>query len=529
MRTLLPSSRGFFKVSLAAFDILWAALSPLLALYFRGAYILASDGAATVALYCGISLAFSLIAFLAFRISDGVSRYFSVHDALNVVKAVVVAGVMTALVLFTFTRLEGIPRSTPVIHVLILAAGLIVFRTISLLRDRDGHLQGQPDHAAVTHIVMIGSNRLAALYIKFLRAYSPLHHRIIAILDDQPTLFGRAIVGVPVLGTPETLEPVIEEFAVHGIRTDRVIIAGDADLLSDAAFARVRRICQQREIDLDFVPRLIGLSELQVRQDNEPAVAQVHRYTVSSAPYFRCKRLFAVVVSAAAIVLVSPLLLLTSLLVLIDVGSPVLFWQQRVGRGGSSFLLYKFRTLRPPFDWHGRPVAENRRVSWIGRLVRKTRLDELPQLFNVLVGDMSLIGPRPLLPHDQPTTPSFRLSVRPGITGWAQINGGNLVTANEKAALDDWYIRNASLWLDLRIVVATLRVLFLGERRSEEAVREACAAAQTEVHDLKNALAGTPKLRHAGLVSAPRVRRTFAPVAAPSPARRAAVSIRPRQ
>jgi hypothetical protein len=99
-------------------------------------------------------------------------------------------------------------------------------------------------------------------------------------------------------------------------------------------------------------------------------------------------------------------------------------------------------------------------------------------LFNVLVGDMSLIGPRPLLPHDQPKNTSLRLTVRPGITGWAQINGGNLITTEEKGALDDWYIRHASLWLDLRIVFLTLRALLTGERRSEHAVTEAYAVRQ---------------------------------------------------
>src|SRR6266567_6530946 len=107
MRMFLPSSRACFKVRLSTFDVVWAALSPLAALYIRDAYILTPEGWTTVALYCGISLAFSIIAFLAFRISDGVSRYFSVHDALKVAKAVVVAGVMTTLVIFTFTRLEG--------------------------------------------------------------------------------------------------------------------------------------------------------------------------------------------------------------------------------------------------------------------------------------------------------------------------------------------------------------------------------------------------------------------------------------
>jgi lipopolysaccharide/colanic/teichoic acid biosynthesis glycosyltransferase len=107
--------------------------------------------------------------------------------------------------------------------------------------------------------------------------------------------------------------------------------------------------------------------------------------------------------------------------------------------------------------------------------VRTYRLDELPQLLNVLVGEMSLIGPRPLLPRDQPLNCAARLSVRPGITGWAQVNGGNSLCLEEKDALDEWYIRNASLQLDLRIIFMTFAYLFQGERRSEAAIAAAFA------------------------------------------------------
>lgn len=105
--------------------------------------------------------------------------------------------------------------------------------------------------------------------------------------------------------------------------------------------------------------------------------------------------------------------------------------------------------------------------------MRALRLDELPQLFNVLVGEMSLIGPRPLLPQDQPANGKLRLMARPGITGWAQINGGSLITTEEKGALDDWYVHKASLWLDLRIALYTIIFVFTGERRFEQAMHQA--------------------------------------------------------
>jgi lipopolysaccharide/colanic/teichoic acid biosynthesis glycosyltransferase len=183
------------------------------------------------------------------------------------------------------------------------------------------------------------------------------------------------------------------------------------------------------------------------------------------------------------IILLSPVWLVVAILALVDVGSPILFWQQRMGVGGHSFMLHKVRTLRPPFDWRGQPVQEVQRLSWIGLLLRKMRLDELPQLLNVIVGDMSLIGPRPLLPRDQPPNPTLRLSVRPGITGWAQVNGGKLLTAKEKDELDEWYIRNASFWLDLQIVFMTIQVIFRGERRSEGALAKAHAVRRDIFHD----------------------------------------------
>jgi lipopolysaccharide/colanic/teichoic acid biosynthesis glycosyltransferase len=138
--------------------------------------------------------------------------------------------------------------------------------------------------------------------------------------------------------------------------------------------------------------------------------------------------------------------------------------------------VFKFRTLRAPYTRAGSKVPEEQRLNAGGRFLRATHLDELPQLWNILVGDMSLIGPRPLLPVDQPTGPSLRLAVRPGLTGWAQVHGGKLITPEEKNALDEWYIRNASLALDARIVLLTLRAVLFGERRFEDVVTRAVHA-----------------------------------------------------
>jgi lipopolysaccharide/colanic/teichoic acid biosynthesis glycosyltransferase len=476
MARLLPSSRGRFRLRLSPLDLICAALAPPLALYLRDAQVLSVKEVTTALFYCGLSFAFSLIAFLAFRVSHGISRYFSVHDVSSIISAVIAAGLTTTVVLFTFTRLEGIPRSIPVLQGLILAAGLLLTRGVTRIWDKDDEQsEASADQSGVEHIIMIGSSRLTALYIKLLQAHAPAQREVVAILDDKQKLFGRTMCGVPVIGAPDQLDAVIDEFAVHGIRTDRVIIGGDESLLSAAALDVLRDTCAQRGILVDCVPNLIGLPPLPAPDHavlrSLPRAAAPPAYKLSR--YFRYKRHIDFMLALSAIVLLSPVFLIVSVLVLVDLGSPVVFWQKRLGRNSRSFLLYKFRTLHALFDRNGQPNGHGEYQSWVGKFLRALRLDELPQLFNVLVGDMSLIGPRPLLPQDQPVNCKLRLVVRPGITGWAQINGGNLVTTEEKGALDDWYVQNASFWLDLRVAIFTLIFLFTGERRSERAVREA--------------------------------------------------------
>jgi lipopolysaccharide/colanic/teichoic acid biosynthesis glycosyltransferase len=185
-------------------------------------------------------------------------------------------------------------------------------------------------------------------------------------------------------------------------------------------------------------------------------------------PFFRLKRWIDIVSSLVLIVLFFPFLLLAGVLVLLDVGAPIFFRQERLGWKGRSFLIYKFRTLRAPFDSAGNPTLGSRQPSVISRFLRVTRVDELPQLLNVLFGEMSLIGPRPLLPENRPANTSIRLSVRPGISGWAQVNGAKLVTEEEKEKMDEWYVRNASLWLDLRIIMMTIKVILRGGVSSQE-------------------------------------------------------------
>jgi lipopolysaccharide/colanic/teichoic acid biosynthesis glycosyltransferase len=171
-------------------------------------------------------------------------------------------------------------------------------------------------------------------------------------------------------------------------------------------------------------------------------------------------------VSAFGLLILMPLLVALSALVLIYHGRPILFHQTRAGLNGKPFKMLKFRTMRDAVDSMGNPLPDSERITKFGAFLRATSLDELPELWNVLKGDMSLVGPRPLLMeylHLYTPEQARRHEVRPGITGWAQVNGRNAISWEEKFKLDVWYVDNRSLWLDIKILFMTVKKVFVRE------------------------------------------------------------------
>jgi lipopolysaccharide/colanic/teichoic acid biosynthesis glycosyltransferase len=171
------------------------------------------------------------------------------------------------------------------------------------------------------------------------------------------------------------------------------------------------------------------------------------------------KRLFDIIAGGAMLLLLSPLLLVACLLVLVRMGRPVLFRQMRPGLHGRPFEMLKLRTMRNAVDSNGDLLADAERLTPLGQFLRSTSLDELPGLWSVLKGDMSLVGPRPLLMEYLPrynSEQARRHDVRPGLTGWAQVNGRNMLSWEQKFAFDTWYVDNHSIGLDIKILCLTL-------------------------------------------------------------------------
>jgi lipopolysaccharide/colanic/teichoic acid biosynthesis glycosyltransferase len=412
-------------------------------------------------IYCSIGFAAGFLMLIAFDLGKDLSDYGSTREVQSVVMASLATAALTPFVVFSLTRLDFVPRSIPFIHFLMVTSLMLFNRVVATKRREHRERRDTWRVDRPQHVLLVGANRLAWFYLRMIDSLDFGRTQIVAILDDDPHLFGRSLIGHQVLAPPSELHRVVSEYKVHGVHIDRVLIAAKRPANASHSWNGLEEYCHSSDIDVGFLGDMLGI------EFDAPSLSGSPSETTapSARANFTFKRVFDFAVSLAALSAFSPIFVLVAVGLLIDVGWPVTFWQKRDGRDGRPFFLYKFRTLHAPFDRRGRFVEEDRRMSRFGLLLRRTRLDELPQLWNVLIGDMSLVGPRPLLPVDQPPTSRLRLRVLPGLTGWAQIHGGKLVSADEKGVLDDWYVEHASLWLDLQIILRTVSTVFLGDKR----------------------------------------------------------------
>jgi len=183
------------------------------------------------------------------------------------------------------------------------------------------------------------------------------------------------------------------------------------------------------------------------------------------------KRFLDIIIASIALMLLSPLYALVAYKVKKNLGSPVLFRQVRPGLHGRPFEMIKFRTMKDAIDANGQPLPDSERLTPFGRMLRSSSLDEMPELWNVIKGDMSIVGPRPLLMEYLPLyneEQAKRHQVRPGMTGYAQVNGRNAISWDEKFKLDTWYVENQSIWLDFKIMLKTVKKVLAKDDISAE-------------------------------------------------------------
>ena len=314
-------------------------------------------------------------------------------------------------------------------------------------------------------------NGLAEMYLGAMEELGARKFKVVGFLAHGMQLRGRLLRSHKVLGVPEDLLKVAQELEVHGTWLDRIVVAEDLQRLSPSARQALLNFETASNVKIHLLPELLGFgpSSDKVAGADKTTEAPTGEGATLRDPGRRQypKRLFDIFGAAILLIITAPLFVVITLLIAIDVGLPVVFWQHRPGRFGRHFKLYKFRTMRAPHDEQGNRIADEVRLSKFGTLVRLSRLDELPQLYNILVGEMSFVGPRPLLVTDHEPGTQERLLVRPGLTGWAQVNGGRKLAPEDKAALDIWYVAHLSLTLDLKIALRTLLAsVFWGTHQS---------------------------------------------------------------
>ncbi|MET8250655.1 sugar transferase [Micromonospora sp. NPDC005197] len=314
--------------------------------------------------------------------------------------------------------------------------------------------------------IIIGSGPVGLELARLLRRYPQYGLRFVGCVD---VALGEGVGSVPLIGTLDDLEKLTDMLECD------VLIIADPDCSESALMDILLRAVNSRS-DLWAVPRLWGSRSLGGYPDHIGAIPIVKiGDTKLSGPRWAVKRASDVVFAAVALLVLSPVLLLCAIATFLDGGRGIFFYQERIGRYGRPFKVIKFRSMQPTDESESQTnwsIAHDQRVGLVGRFMRRTSLDELPQLWNILRGEMSVVGPRPERPHfvekfsvEYPTY-AMRHRVPVGLTGLAQVSGLRGDTPiSDRARFDNYYIENWSLWLDFKVVLRTVAEVFRGGGR----------------------------------------------------------------
>jgi sugar transferase (PEP-CTERM system associated) len=327
------------------------------------------------------------------------------------------------------------------------------------------YLRARPPH---TNLLVLGTSKLAREAVREILRHPELGIKVIGFVDDDPNLVGVSIVNPKVIGLYKDLPQLVEKYGV-----DQIVVG-----LQDR-----RGKLPTKEL-LDFKTRGVAIEDATSFYERVAGKIPIENLKPSwlvfnsgfdvSRRMLMKKRIFSLLVSSVLLLVTSPILILAMILIKLGSNGPVFYKQERVGQDGHTFMLIKFRSMRNDAENSTGPVwstgKDDARVTRIGRILRRTRIDELPQFYNIFRGDMSLVGPRPERPHFVQTLSEeipyypLRHIIKPGITGWAQINYGYASTLEqvvEKLQYDLFYIKNMSWILDVLIVFETIKTVLV--------------------------------------------------------------------
>jgi lipopolysaccharide/colanic/teichoic acid biosynthesis glycosyltransferase len=417
-------------------------------------------------------------------------RFSGLHDYVRLAIVVTAVCVGSVALSFAYNRLEGVPRSLPFLQGIIGVMALVGARVLHRLRHSSRRKRAStlnaPAKPSEVNVLIVGLTRLTDAYLQALDDFGSARIAVAGIVARAERHVGRLVASHPILGAPEDIESILDRLELHGVAIDRIVVAAPFSDIAAPVQDALLRIEAARGISLHFLTEILGLDAGVRRKTGDTPrarsgaaaerafeIAPEELQAMARRPFWKMKRVIDAAVALAALVILTPAFLAVGVLVAASIGFPVIFWQRRPGRNGQSFHLYKFRTMGAAHSPDGRRLSDEERVSHVGDFLRRTRLDELPQLLNIIWGHMSFIGPRPLLVRDQPKSCAARLLVRPGLTGWAQVVGGRDISPEDKAALDIWYVRNASLFLELEILWRTAPIVVFGERVSMPLIERA--------------------------------------------------------
>jgi exopolysaccharide biosynthesis polyprenyl glycosylphosphotransferase len=349
----------------------------------------------------------------------------------------------------------------------------VLFLSLSRLARRSVESRLRRRGIGVDRTLIVGAGEIGRAVMRTLVARPDLGYQVVGFLEPDPTKGGDAIGRFRRLGNLDKLDETLTEHAVS-----EVIITLPST--HNRKIQQITRTCRRAGVRARIVPDFFHLSLNQVNMDNLAGIPLLgmRERSLERGPRL-IKRAIDIIGSIAALLLFSPVMGLVALAIRLDSSGPILFRQERLGEKGRPFSVFKFRSMRVGAETEQQSLAElneadgplfkikdDPRLTRIGRFIRKASLDELPQLINVLRGEMSMVGPRPPLASEVTEYESWqrkRLEVKPGMTGLWQVSGRSDLTFDEMCLLDIYYIENWSLWLDMRMILRTIPLFFLGK------------------------------------------------------------------